>query len=181
MESHPKEHYERITFDFNRKQSAITDPKNYGRYMYLSEMLEIRDMINSCILVYENQKITDEYIKELNEYTIDKALWEEHKAHRAINKVPDGFLYLFLDKENNKLKIGRSINPKRRLKQLEYEFSVRLISLFEIEDMACEEEHALWLFRKYNIHGEWFSYQQEIVEYFDMLKYAEENDLEYEQ
>jgi hypothetical protein len=181
MESNPKEGYERITFDFNKKQSAITNPEKYNTYLYLDELLEIKGIIDSCILTYGKHEITDSYIKEINDYTVERALWDEYKSHRVRNKVPDGFLYLFFDKENIKLKIGRSNNPKRRLKQLEYEFSVSLVSLFEIEDMACEEEHALWLFRKHNIHGEWFSYQKEIVEYFELLKYAEENDLQYEQ
>ena len=179
METTPEQNCERITFDFSEKEPAMTDPANYNRFLYKDEILRIRDMANTCLSVYEKQNLTDEYIRELNDYKLQKKNDEDYFKYYHSGRTFDGFLYLFLDRENKKLKIGRSTNPSRRLKQLQHEFSTSLESLFELENSASLEEYILWFFRKYNLHGEWFSYQKEIIDYFDDLQYAQEFEREY--
>ena len=93
---------------------------------------------------------------------------------RESNKL-QSYLYLFLNKNEGKLKIGKSKNPKNRIKELGSIYLVELESLFEIEKCGEIEEFVLNKFSKYNLHGEWFSFNQEIVDYFSTLKSVQEN------
>lgn len=162
--------------DFDEENQFIVNINGYKPLYHLSDLIRLRDMVEKSIETYISKEISDEIVDSNNEEHIEEYLksWKIEKDSEPI-EVAQGFLYLFLDREYNRLKIGRSKNPSKRIKQIESNMMINLESLFELNNMGNLEQEVLILFNKYNIRGEWFSYQQDIVDYFATLKSNQEN------
>lgn len=81
---------------------------------------------------------------------ITEEQWQ--KAHANLGSV-----YFILDADNNRVKIGHSRDPWKRLKQLQTGSSAKL-SLIGIMAASAEVEKRLHSdMREHNVHREWFS------------------------
>jgi len=83
------------------------------------------------------------------------------------------FTYFILDQQSNRIKIGRSSHPNRRLQQL------KTGSANDLEIVATlpggENESVLHdRFRHLRIKGEWFSYSSELKNYIQSLSRNEQ-------
>jgi hypothetical protein len=78
-------------------------------------------------------------------------------------------IYLIADTERKWCKIGHSNSPKERIKAIQTgcPFDVEIVNVVE---GGCKEEKELHkLFKQYYIRGEWFQYNQEIVQKIDSM------------
>lgn len=142
---------------------------------YLEDLKELKKWIDSTIRYYKKNALSNEDIDVINEKTSNDYFdfWNNTKFERKPKEA--GFLYLFHDTQNNRLKIGRSRKPKHRIRQLQWSACTKFSSLYELPNMGNLEQEIIKRFNNYNISGEWFSYQQEIVDYFATLKSNQEN------
>lgn len=140
--------------------------QHLGGWWYKSELLHIIKCAKNTLKLYDKENITDDYIKYLDA----QALNEEFNSHKEqINKQKEKVkddLYLILDTSNQKLKIGRSKNVQKRLKQLQTSNSGNLKLLFVIKQKGCMEEIIHKKFNHLRITREWFDNDGSIIEYF---------------
>lgn len=160
---------------FDENEQVIINPMGYTSLFYMEDLLHIKSLIETSIQTYEKLNISNERVDAINSkiiYTEDEKC--SSMQYNSIEKKP--YLYLFFDEAGNRLKIGRSHNPSKRILQIQWAGCMKLKSLFEIKDMGKEEPRVMSLFSCYRISGEWFSYQQEIVDYFETLKSNQGNE-----
>ena len=80
------------------------------------------------------------------------------KAHHVI--------YLIVDKEMYYCKIGFSVEPKKRLKQLQTGCPLDLYIYGTIDGNQYVEREVHKLFKAYHIRNEWFNLSHSIIDYF---------------
>jgi T5orf172 domain. len=82
-------------------------------------------------------------------------------------------LYIyFIQADNNLIKIGITNNLRTRIRTLCNQNACKLSLLGVIECDSFENERALHdKFAKHRLHGEWFSPNEEILEYIDNIDY----------
>ena len=67
-------------------------------------------------------------------------------------------IYFLLDPGTDAVKIGRSNNPKSRLKQLQTGNAYNLKLLYVLEEVCpAMEKHLHGICSRYHLQGEWFS------------------------
>jgi hypothetical protein len=72
-------------------------------------------------------------------------------------------VYFILAPKANCVKIGKALDPDKRLKELQTGNAEPLDILLTLPHVAPFEENQLhWRFRKYRQHGEWFEYRDEV-------------------
>ena len=85
-----------------------------------------------------------------------------------------GFVYVCLS-DIGKYKIGASVNPERRVKELGLGSSIKHKLLFKIksDDMFALEKILHDKFASDNIHSEWFDLDEDGIRYLNSLSYAD--------
>ena len=82
------------------------------------------------------------------------------------NEFNNGFVYLAKNTVTNDLKIGYSVNPKNRISNLNTS-SPNLIKLLSFKRGTMIDERKLHLkYKSMRKNGEWFSYNQNIINEF---------------
>ena len=142
------------------------NPQHLGGLWFKSELLRIIKCAGNTLRMYDEQNITDDYIKELDAKAKDEETNEWIKLKKTPKKIVDDDLYLILDTSSKKLKIGRSKNVSKRLRQLQTSNSGYLSLLFLIKGKGHREESVHKKFSHLNTNGEWFEYDNSIIDYF---------------
>lgn len=118
--------FPRVTEDY----VLAGNPQHLGGFWLRDELLHIIKCANNTLALYDEENITDDYIKELDSKAIKEEMNEWKKLKNTPKKSVEDDLYLILDTSSKKLKIGRSKNVKKRLKQLQTSNSGSLSLLF---------------------------------------------------
>ncbi|MGZ7068048.1 MAG: GIY-YIG nuclease family protein [Methanobacterium sp.] len=127
---------------FGDSEGSINEFKDY---IYLKELEHKRKLDESQSKYYE-------------------AKWEYEKLKTDLNLYkPEGYVYFIGSKENNVVKIGYSLNPKKRLQQLQTSIPYKLKLYGVIPGIIDKEIELQKLFAKYNINNEWFEFNDEIM------------------
>ncbi|MCP4648698.1 MAG: GIY-YIG nuclease family protein [PVC group bacterium] len=79
------------------------------------------------------------------------------------------FVYLIIDKDTRRLKIGQSHNPISRLKTLQTGSSTKLLLVSYFPGGKKVEKELHKSFSKIRISGEWFDYSDEILSTFEKM------------
>lgn len=84
-------------------------------------------------------------------------------------KESDDYLYLIINKRKNLVKIGRSYNVERRVKEL-YRTENDHCGLEVLFKLPCQghtelETHVK--FKEFRVKGEWFNYDESIIKFFE--------------
>lgn len=74
-------------------------------------------------------------------------------------------IYFIYDRKNDAVKIGCSMNPKKRFSQIQTGNAGCLTLVAEMEGDQEQERELHTKFRKYNKRGEWFVNSRELREY----------------
>lgn len=155
--------FPRVTEDY----VLAGNPQHLGGFWFRDELLHIIKCAKNTLALYDEENITDDYIKELD----SKAIEEEMKGWKKFKKTPkksvEDDLYLILDTSSKKLKIGRSKNVQKRLKQLQTSNSGSLSLLFTLKGEGFREEYVHRMFSHLNTNGEWYEYDNSIIDYFN--------------
>ena len=142
---------------------------HYGNLFFRWELERLRDAINKTLSEYNAQGITDDYIEQRDIVAMERFM-EEGRISRLSNieKKQDD-LYLILDVDANLLKIGRSIDVKKRLQQLKTANGHKLVLLCVVKNKGDLEEQVQEEFSFINTNGEWYKYSQDIINKFVSL------------
>lgn len=140
--------------------------QHLGGFWFRDELLHIIECAKNTLALYDEENVTDDYIKELD----SEAREEEMRKWLDLGKTPKKCvkddLYLILDESSKKLKIGRSKNVYKRLRQLQTSNSGVLSILFTIKGMGYCEESVHKKFAHLHVNGEWYEYDKSIIDYF---------------
>lgn len=81
-------------------------------------------------------------------------------------KFGPGYVYLMRIKGTNVYKIGQSVNPSKRLWQLNNNmpYEVEIIHKILVENMRTAEDYLHRIFREKHLKGEWFALDEIDVE-----------------
>jgi hypothetical protein len=91
------------------------------------------------------------------------------KTQVRVGFIPkEGFVYLIKANETDRYKIGFSVNPFQRIKDLQKicPFPLSLLHLIKTDDMTGVEKHFHIMFDKYRVSGEWFDLPLDAINYF---------------
>ncbi len=94
-----------------------------------------------------------------------------------------GYVYLAINMSNGFFKIGKSINPLQRLKQLNKQFGEN-ISFFNVimcSDMNWAENYLHKRFEDRRLHNEWFAFLSDEVKWLMSIKRISRNIIEIEE
>lgn len=140
--------------------------QHLGGFWFRDELLHIIKCAENTLRMYDEQNITDDYIEELDAKAIEEEMNEWIKSKKTSNKNVEDDLYLILDASSKKLKIGRSKNVNKSLRQLQTSNSGSLSILFSIKGKGYCEEYVHKKFSHLNTNGEWYEYDNSIIDYF---------------
>lgn len=143
------------------------DTTHLSGMFYEEELIRLRDSINKTLKYYSKEKITNDFINKEDETELQKELSEMRSTYKECKKnVKVDDLYLIFDKESDKLKIGRSKNPYKRLSQLQTANGNSLEILYIKKGLGFMEEDIHLMFSDIREKGEWFKNDSRIIEYF---------------
>jgi len=151
----------RVYFDFDAKKWILTSnyiPKKVNGVLWEDvdfSFDSIVHILGACNEAYENQYNED--LKRQRE--------ERNKPKQTTNDS----LYLIHDTIWNSLKIGRSKNPKARLKQLQIATCNKLELLHVVKHNGHLESALHEKFNDLKINSEWFEHNPNITAYFEEL------------
>ncbi len=102
---------------------------------------------------------------------IKKDLYDESgNPPSLIYKFDKAHVYFMRNKENGNIKIGASIHPKKRKKEIQRLVGkpIEILKIISAGGFKMEKElHSK--FREYNIHGEWFTPSKKLIKYINKI------------
>lgn len=133
------------------------------RYFSLSDAQKLQKFFSDLVTHYTINNISEVELKCKNRYLSKK--YEEECAKIVAEykrEATKDDLYLIADTDTNSLKIGRSKNPKNRIKQIQGSSVNSLVLLYSIEHKGCLERELHKEFSQYRISKEWF-YDNDLI------------------
>lgn len=112
---------------------------------------------------FDSESLEIEEERQKEEYSIE---CEKRFNQKEITPV---HLYLILNESENTLKIGRSKNPEKRIKQLQCATGDKLILLKVANSMGKNEMDTHKKFNHLRLNAEWFKNDDSIIEYFEKI------------
>ena len=96
--------------------------------------------------------------------------WGSKENHKKRRLEQDSKVYFIRQGIDGPIKIGKSLNPKSRLKTLQTANPIPLSIILIIPEYFYKEELIQEKFRKYRISGEWFHPAKELLDFIEYLK-----------
>lgn len=141
------------------------DQMHYGNLFLKEELEYIKLCIENTLNKYKEDCLSDKDIVGRDEMAFRNFI-NKYKSSKPIREEKPDDLYLIHDVVLDKLKIGRSNNPKSRLKQLQIATSNKLELLFVIKGKGNLEAQIHSFFNSINTNSEWFDNDGQIIKYF---------------
>lgn len=139
------------------------DKKHMSGYFFQDELEQLKGAVEKTLLMYKNDCITDDYIVLQDEEALKREFERFNNLSRS-RKVPkEDDLYLMHDVDANLLKIGRSVDAKKRLKQLQTANGHKLELLCVLKKQGDLEKEMQENFVELNTNGEWYKYSDKII------------------
>lgn len=180
------------------KQSLYVDKLNDKRIHLMAFSREITYMIRVVLdkITEEDKEIMEEFYNENKNhiYEIWVKLIDDKSFHRIyftdkewkdafppivklgkkkdiIKIIAKESIYFILCPARNAVKIGRSINAKRRLSELRSQLfdDLELLKIIESDRSALLEKELHEKFKSYHIKGEWFKYNSNLKDFIEKL------------
>ena len=139
--------------------------KDLGGYIPMFKYKEISRSLSKKIKEREPTKIRKKW-KIFKEHvcTIDD------EAPSLIDSFDDQHLYFMENERTGEIKIGISVHPEIRKRQLENECGekIKILKVLASEGRSMEKKlHSM--FKDYKTHGEWFEPHSELLEYMNAI------------
>lgn len=168
--SNPSFNFEELRSTFNKSPwlAKVTSPILQMVYAQ-SDTFCLTDRQGNIFTYEEFKKLVDEmekFYRIFSDQDITDSNINRSKSHHYSrkSKSPTKRKMVYLMKANGNYKIGVSLNPKERLKQLKIGLSsINLIHSFNADDALQAEETLHHIFKKKNVGGEWFSLSGEDI------------------
>lgn len=169
-----------INFDLViNKQGYVYETNSfYEGYILPKELKKLKKAIDKTIELYKSKGLTEKKIKDYARKKSDERELQYEEQRRLNKLLPKekppiiGDLYLIHDSSSDVLKIGYTKNIENRLSSLQSATSHKLELLYLITGHAYREKevHALFDVLRLSQKGEWFKYDNSIIDYFKSLK-----------
>ena len=155
----------------------IISSKGYEHLIDYGTLLCLEELIAMTLYYYERSHLTDEDIERLNSIlafekgngfsTYDNC--SQDKEVGFIKKMKKGLrtkIYVIRDARSSSIKVGKSIDPKSRLKEHQTSNSNRLELVYEFNGYERDEKliHLKLKAAGFHIHGEWFKDNEEALD-----------------
>ena len=89
------------------------------------------------------------------------------------NSLPQSYVYFFLNPTNQTIKIGKSFNIQKRIKDVSQKVSTDLVFMGYINGGFKEESKLHRQFQDISLGEEWFSYSDDLREYIQKNTHQE--------
>jgi len=122
----------------------------------LEELVECRQILNNSLFFF-GIPIENKSKEEIIEIEENKKIIKKH------------YIYFIRESDRERVKIGLSENPKKRIKALQTSSPTKLDLLKVIEGDETKEYYLHNKFKDYHIKGEWFLLSHELLNYIKTL------------
>ena len=152
----------------------------YGHFISRNDLEYTKELIEDTLQYYEDAGLTDDKIKEINHALADNHFsWERNwlegmkKKGKKDKRGKKTVIYVVRDSSSSSIKVGKSTNPKSRLKGHQTSNPNLLELIFEHNGFDIDEKniHQELINAGFHIHGEWFKDCQDSLDivkrYFD--------------
>lgn len=94
-------------------------------------------------------------------------------AHTAKQKAPRGYVYFCIELDRDRVKIGRAMDPEKRVKAMQTGSSetLGLLGVIPSRNPAVMEARLHRRFARQRLTGEWFTLDDEIGEFVELYGY----------
>ena len=140
-------------------------------YIKPSDLYELKSLIDCTLDFYAEYKIDDEFVRKANCRVHEEAAEEYNRTREPkekIKKEDNTSLYLIFNPQLKHIKIGKSKNPEKRLKQLQISTSGILKIVAVYEGLGWNEKNLHSLFEEYRVKSEWFLVSEAILKHFNL-------------
>jgi hypothetical protein len=144
-----------------------------SRYLFKHELEELKGIVDKTSKYYKDNSIENKVINETNDILHSDAI-ELMESSLITNKKKtkkdrETFIYLAKNTKTNTLKIGKSKDVNNRLSVLNTASADKIIFLYSFRSFESKELSLHEKYKKCRLNGEWFSFNQSIIDEFKLL------------
>ena len=161
--------------------NGVVDLWFNGRTLYNKKLNEYQNFNLTDNLIDKALSIVEMYPKENSFKTTKKGniSYQQFRHNKKIHKAAyyhwdrndsksDDHLYFI--KSGPHVKIGRSKNPKERMKSFMTALAMKPKLLHVVKNKGCLETTLHKSFKEHRMNGEWFNYHEDIQDFISYLK-----------
>jgi hypothetical protein len=156
------------------KEIIRTNSSLQYEYMSIEKIILLHKKISKCIRYIKKKNIKQEDVDNLNDDVwnnfYEKMNFKSEKKVEKTQREDKSYLYLIYDTFNHSIKIGKSLNPLKRLETFQISNPNKLILLAIFEKEGKNEKKYHKIFEKHKIKNEWFKACDEIFDFFKINK-----------
>ena len=151
------------------KTEILFSSNGYGHFLDYGTLLYLEELVATTLDYYKRSNITDDDINNLNlilsfENSNGFSVYDDYYQDRKsgpIKKMKKGLrtkIYVIRDSNSASIKVGKSINPKNRLRGHQVSNPNKLELIYEFKGYERDEKliHIKLKEAGLFIHGEWF-------------------------
>lgn len=157
-----------ITADTYDKSEILISSRGYKHLLSFGTLLCLQELVATTLYYYEHSNITEEDIDNINFVLMMEqgdgfsAYQEENQekliAGKRMKRGRKTKIYVIRDSNSSSIKVGKSINPKSRLRGHQTSNPNKLELICEFNGYERDEKiiHSKLKVAGFHIHGEWF-------------------------
>lgn len=159
---------ELITVDTYDKSEILFSSRGYEHFLSFDTLLWLQELVATTLYYYDRNKIKEEDIDKINFVlsmeqsdgfsTYQKEDQEELISGKRMKRGRKTKIYVIRDSNSSSIKVGKSINPKSRLRGHQVSNPNKLELICEYNGYERDEKiiHLKLKVAGFHIHGEWF-------------------------
>lgn len=159
---------ELITVDTYDKSEILFSSRGYEHFLSFDTLLCLQELVATTLYYYDRNNIKEEDIDKINFVlsmeqsdgfsTYQKEDQEELIAGKRMKRGRKTKIYVIRDFNSSSIKVGKSINPKSRLRGHQVSNPNKLELICEYNGYERDEKiiHLKLKVAGFHIHGEWF-------------------------
>ena len=159
---------ELITIDTYDKSEILFSSRGYEHFLSFDTLLCLQELVATTLYYYDRNNIKEEDIDKINFVlsmeqsdgfsTYQKEDQEELIAGKRMKRGRKTKIYVIRDFNSSSIKVGKSINPKSRLRGHQISNPNKLELICEYNGYERDEKiiHLKLKVAGFHIHGEWF-------------------------
>ena len=149
----------------------LIDGYRIAPLLSVEELKRIRKYIDQTLELYKESNLSEDLRKAINarkvkEYNEKYEINRQKEQKRYLSEI---YLYLIQNPITNDLKIGISNEPQRRIEELQNTNGRQLNLLYTIPGKSELEKSLHTKFSHLRLKGEWFKYDESIIQEFEKL------------
>jgi len=149
---------------------------NYGltsRYLFNYELEDLQDIVDRTLKYYKDNSIENKEVIKNNDSLYSDALELVERSLTTNKKKTkedrQTFIYLAKNTKTNTLKIGKSKDVYNRISNLNTASADKIIFLYSFRSFESKELYLHKKYKDFRLNGEWFSFNQSIIDEFKSL------------